>query len=141
MPVYGFGRRYLYLTGLYAAIAGLAQVYGRTNVAHPQVTVNALESVVSLLPYASLQFAYNGTTETIEHSGPRFMCRCQDGHIVIYSGGAWPAQAAMLGQTTSSVTNGSLQQRTDSRMRMNLPGCSTSGARSARWLRPWRLRG
>lgn len=98
MPVYGFGRRYLYVTGLYASIAGLAQVYGRSDAAHPQVTVNALESVVSVLPYASLQFAYNGTTETIEHSGPRFMCHCRDGHIVIYSGGAWPAQAAMLGR-------------------------------------------
>lgn len=103
-PVYGFGRRFQYLAGQYLFIALTAAVMGPTRArTFPMVRVSAAETVAALLPYATTQYAYNGTTTTIEQSGPRFLCACRDGFLCVYAGGRWADLAQLLGDSVRGL--------------------------------------
>lgn len=97
-PVYGFGRRFQYLAGqhLFITLSSAigSSVQGRL---FPMFRVSAAETVVALLPYATTQYAYNGTTTTVEQSGPRFLSPCRDGYLCVYAGGPWSDLARLLG--------------------------------------------
>lgn len=95
-PVYGFGLRYRYLAGLYLYV-GLAAALAEPGTTR-EVAVSEFETVVSLLPYATTQYAYNGSESLLEQSGPRFVVGCRDGWIVVYAGLAWPALVGLLGR-------------------------------------------
>jgi crotonobetainyl-CoA:carnitine CoA-transferase CaiB-like acyl-CoA transferase len=104
-PVYGFGDRYQYLTGVYlyttlvsCHLAGQRPAVDATQ--WPLVRISAFESVVSLLPYLTTQYEYNGSQSVLEQSGPRFICRCSDGFVVIYAGLGWSDLVAVLGDRT-----------------------------------------
>ncbi len=102
VPVYGFGRRYQYLAGLYLYVTLLAKNLRETppigpDSTVPHVRVSNLETVVSYLPYITTQFQYNGTTSIREQSGPRYVSRCTDGWVVVYAGGSpWSRVANFL---------------------------------------------
>lgn len=98
-PVYGFGRRFQYLAGtyLYTAIVSMLGIEPPARPSHPRVRVANDEVVTALLPYGTTQYAYNGTTTTVEQSGPRFVAACADGYLCVYAGGAWADQAKLLG--------------------------------------------
>lgn len=98
-PVYGFGRRFQYLAGtdLYTALVSLLGVEPPARPVHPRVRVANDEVVTALLPYGTTQYAYNGTTTTVEQSGPRFVAACSDGYLCVYAGGSWADQAELLG--------------------------------------------
>jgi crotonobetainyl-CoA:carnitine CoA-transferase CaiB-like acyl-CoA transferase len=99
-PVYGNGHRFQYLAGQYLYVALTAMIGvpadGHRPSEHPRVRVHADEVVAALLPYGTTQYAYNGTTTTVEQSGPRFLAECLDGYLCVYAGGPWPALASML---------------------------------------------
>jgi len=97
-PVYGFGDRYQYLAGvyLYTALTSCLLKENPSSSALPQVQVSAYESVVSLLPYLTTQYEYNGSGSTQEQSGPRYVCKCRDGWVAIYAGRDWSDIAAVL---------------------------------------------
>ena len=102
-PVYGFGDRYQYLAGMYLYQAVCACVLqADMNRATPEATtvprvrISNFESVVSLLPYLTTQYEYNGVESTTEQSGPRFVSECEDGFIVVYAGFAWEPIATAL---------------------------------------------
>jgi len=99
-PVYGNGHRFQYLAGQYLYVALTAMIGipadGPRSPEHPRVRVHADEVVAALLPYGTTQYAYNGTTTTVEQSGPRFLAECLDGYLCVYAGGPWPALASML---------------------------------------------
>jgi crotonobetainyl-CoA:carnitine CoA-transferase CaiB-like acyl-CoA transferase len=99
VPVYGFGDRYQYLTGwlLYTALVSCLVAGESPTPRTPTVVINQLEAVTYLLPYGTAQVDYNGSVETVEQSGPRFVSRCLDGHVAIYAGGRWGDVAALLG--------------------------------------------
>lgn len=95
-PVYGFGLRYQYLAGLYLYLGLTAALADEGAPAGREIAVSELETVASLLPYATTQFAYNGSESILEQSGPRFVVGCADGWLVVYAGLAWPALVGML---------------------------------------------
>lgn len=102
-PVYGYGDRYQYLAGMYlyqAVCACLLQADlnkgGPEAATVPRVRISNFESVVSLLPYLTTQYEYNGVESTTEQSGPRFVSQCKDGFIVVYAGFAWEPIATTL---------------------------------------------
>ena len=95
-PVYGFGLRYRYLAGLYLYV-GLTAALAAPGATH-EIAVSEFETVVSLLPYATTQYAYNGSESLLEQSGPRFVVGCSDGWIVVYAGLAWSALVGLLGR-------------------------------------------
>lgn len=92
-PVYGYGDRYQYLTGLQLHIALLAVLLSAGNrrpESVPAVHASVFETVVWTLPYPTTQFQYNGRTSIAEQSGPRFVCRCgDDGWVAVYAGRDW----------------------------------------------------
>lgn len=98
-PVYGFGLRYQYLAGLYLYIGLTAALADPSTPAGTEIGVSELDTVASLLPYATTQYEYNGSESILEQSGPRFVVACRDGWVVVYAGLAWPALVAMLGRT------------------------------------------
>jgi crotonobetainyl-CoA:carnitine CoA-transferase CaiB-like acyl-CoA transferase len=100
VPMYGCGNRYQYLAGLYAFIAAVAALGDEAVPIDPLpwIRVSNLEAVVSLLPYPTTQFAYNGTVLTSESGGLRFVTACVDGWVVTYVGGPWRKTATLLGR-------------------------------------------
>lgn len=94
-PVYGFGLRYQYLAGLYLFTALVAELSAARPGSH-EVRVSLLETVASVLPYPTTQYAYNGSDSLLEQSGPRFVVACTDGWVVVYAGLAWTAITSML---------------------------------------------
>ncbi|MGQ2912188.1 CoA transferase [Aeromicrobium sp.] len=97
-PVYGFGLRYQYLAGLYLYLGLTAALSDPASPTGREISVSELETVASLLPYATTQYAYNGSESILEQSGPRFVVGCTDGWLVVYAGLAWPALVGMLGR-------------------------------------------
>ncbi|PUA82628.1 CoA transferase [Nocardioides currus] len=95
-PVYGFGYRYQYLAGLYLFTALVAELSGGGRESGKEVAVSVFETVASLLPYPTTQFAYNGSDSILEQSGPRFVVACRDGWVVVYAGLAWPAIVGLV---------------------------------------------
>lgn len=103
LPVYGYGDRFQYLAGMYlyqslCACLLQADLTGQTTgiSASPRVRVSNFESVVSLLPYLTTQYEYNGAESTKEQSGPRFVNQCTDGFVVVYAGSSWAPIARAL---------------------------------------------
>lgn len=96
-PLYGGGQRYAHLSGLLLFIALVAEAHAGLPPRLRRITVRGLEVVTYCLPYPTLQFAYNGGTETFEQSGPRFVLRCRDGWAAVYAGADWSSLAALLG--------------------------------------------
>ncbi|MEW2573904.1 CoA transferase [Streptomyces sp. NPDC047070] len=94
-PVYGFGLRYQYLAGLYLYTALVGELAAARSGSH-EVRVSLLETVASVLPYPTTQYAYNGSDSLLEQSGPRFVVACADGWVVVYAGLAWPAITGLL---------------------------------------------
>jgi crotonobetainyl-CoA:carnitine CoA-transferase CaiB-like acyl-CoA transferase len=97
-PVYGFGYRYQYLAGLYLFTALVAELSSGTRASGKEVAVSVFETVASLLPYPTTQYAYNGSDSILEQSGPRFVVACRDGWVVVYAGLAWPAIVGLCGR-------------------------------------------
>lgn len=101
-PVYGFGHRYEMLAGLYLFTAACAVLGGNQRPGEsakvPMLRVSVLETVASVLPYLTTQYAYNGSASTVEQSGPRYTGTCRDGYVVIYAGGPWSDIVAMFEQ-------------------------------------------
>lgn len=96
-PVYGFGHRYEMLAGLYLFSAACAALGGDHDGAEvPMLRVSVLETVASVLPYLTTQYAYNGSLSTVEQSGPRYTGTCRDGYVVFYAGGPWTDIVAMF---------------------------------------------
>lgn len=102
-PVVVGGHRYQYLAGAYL-YAGLTALLAADNsrpaaapdVPAPDVTVDLLQAVVATLPYPTTQYEYNGSTDTQQQSGPRFVLPCRDGWVAVYAGSRWPGLAALL---------------------------------------------
>lgn len=97
MPLFGSGQRYASLAGMLLFTTLVAEASAGLPPRPRRVVVRGLEVVSYCLPYATLQFAYNGSVETFEQSGPRFVVRCRDGWAAVYAGANWPGLAAMLG--------------------------------------------
>jgi hypothetical protein len=105
-PIDGFGQRFQYLAGIYLYCALVSKVMSSNDSPSsrvqnlPDVRVSAFESVVSLLPYLTTQYEYNGSKATREQSGPRFLCPCVDGWVCIYAGLEWEPICALIGDAT-----------------------------------------
>lgn len=101
VPVYGIGHRYQYLTGMYLYTALMALLHrcdGEPTLpaSEREVRVSTYEAVVSLMPYLPVQYFYNGSNRVDNHTGPRFVVRCQDGWLMAYLGPVWRAAAGLL---------------------------------------------
>jgi crotonobetainyl-CoA:carnitine CoA-transferase CaiB-like acyl-CoA transferase len=93
-PLYGFGHRTSYATGLSAYITILAAVYARpANQDHGQdVEATVMESAASMGQVFASQFFYNQTHfERGRYPNVVSLVRCRDGWLVVFAGLRWGA--------------------------------------------------